>query len=150
MSSSGFSPSLVIDHAGCRRVQALILCAMLLALAALAYGGLPGGLQALATLLVAVGGFIELRRASPRASRRVSRILVTPDGAFLLGRAGDPAALVPAALGHCWELRGIAVGATFYCGRAERVDVILFRDQVPPDTWRRLAVRLRHGIRRPA
>jgi hypothetical protein len=28
---------------------------------------------------------------------------------------------------------------------AGRAEVILFRDRVPPDAWRRLAVRLRHA-----
>lgn len=147
MSSSGFSPSLVIDRPGCRRVQGLILCSMLLALAALGYGGLPAGLQALAAVFIAAGGAFELRRASPHAPRCIRRIVVTTDGRFLLGLARDPATLVPAAVENCWALRGIAVGLAFSCGGAERVDAILFRDRVPPDAWRRLAVRLRHVIR---
>lgn len=147
MSSSGFSPSLVIDRPGCRRVQALILCSMLLALAALGYGGLAGWLQAVAVLLVAGGGTFELRRASPRAPRWVTRIVVTADGRFLLGLARDPATLVPAVVENCWVLRGIAVGLAFSCVGAERVDAILFRDRVPPHTWRRLAVRVRHAGR---
>lgn len=144
MSSSGFSPSLVIDRPGCRRVQATILCSMLLALAALGYGGLPASLQALAALLVLAGGLVELRRASPRASRYVTRIVVTADGRFLLGLASDPATLLPGAVENCWALPGIAVGLAFSCG-AGRVDAILFRDRIPPDAWRRLAVRLRHA-----
>jgi hypothetical protein len=120
---------------------------MLLSLAALGYGGLPGWLLALAVLLVAGGGALELRRASPRAPRCVTRIVVTADGRFLLGLARDPAALVPAAVEHCWGLCGVAVGLVFSCAGTGRVDAILFRDRIPPDTWRRLAVRLRHTVR---
>jgi hypothetical protein len=146
MSSSGFSSSLVIDRPGCRRTQGLILCSMLLALAALGYGGLPAALQAVAMAFVAAGGAFELRRVSPHAPRCVTRIVVTTDGHFLLGLAGDPATLVPAAVENCWALRGIAVGLAFSCGGAGRVDALLFRDRVSPDAWRRLAVRLRHAV----
>lgn len=145
MSSSGFSPSLVIDRPGCRRVQALILCSMLLAAAALADGGLAGWPQAVALLLVGGGGLCGLRRASPRAPRYVARILVTVDGHFLLGLAGNPGALVPASVVRHWSLPGIAVGLAFAGDQALRAEAILFRDRVPPDTWRRLAVRLRHA-----
>ncbi len=150
MSSSAFSPSLVIDRPGCRRAQALVLCSVLLALAGIGSGGVTGWPQAIAMLLVAAGGVFELRRASPRSPRFVTRIVVTADGGFLLGRARDPdpASLAPAVLRNCWLLRGVAVGLAFSDGAGERVDLILFRDRVPPDSWRRLAVRLRHDLRR--
>jgi hypothetical protein len=146
MSSSGFSPSLVIDHPRCRRVQALILCATLLAAAALGHGGLTGWLHALALLLVGGGGLRELRRASPRAPRYVARILVTADGRFLLGLARDPDTLLPVIVVHHWTLPGIAVGLAFAGAQMERAEVILFRDRVPRDAWRHLAVRLRHAV----
>jgi hypothetical protein len=146
MSSSGFSPSLVIDRPGCRRVQGLILCSMVFAIAGIGFGGLPAALQALAVGLIGAGGAFELHRASPHASRCITRIVVTADGRFLVGLARDPAALLPAAVENCWAWRGIAVGLAFTCGGAGRVDTILFRDRVPADAWRRLAVHLRHGV----
>lgn len=147
MSSSAFSPSLVIDRPWCRRAQALILCSVLLALAGIGSGGVTGWPQAIAVLLVAAGGAFELRRASPHAPRFVTRIVVMADGRFLLGLARDPASLAPAVVQNRWVLRGMVVGLAFSCGEGERVDLILFRDRVPPDSWRRLAVRLRHDLR---
>jgi len=145
MSSSGFSPSLAIDRAGCRRVQALVLVAILLALAALAHGGLPPWLQAAAIFLVVGGGLRELRRVSPRAPRYVARIIVAADGQFLLGLTGEPGTLLPATVMNTWTLPGLAIGMAFTGSDDSRVAVILFRDRTPADAWRRLAVRLRHG-----
>ena len=147
MSSSGFSPSLVIDRHRCRRVQALIACSIVLALAAVGYGGLPPGPQALLAVLVVASGFRELYRASPRAPGYVSRIVVTGDGHFLLGFARDPGSLVPVAVVNSWRLPGVAVGLAFAGDRTDRAEVILFRDRVPPDAWRRLGVSLRHALR---
>jgi hypothetical protein len=90
-------------------------------------------------------GIRELRRASPRALSYVSRMAVTADGCFLLGFARDPGNLVPVAMVHSWRLPGIAVGLAFASDRMGRAEVILFRDLVPSDAWRRLAVRLRHA-----
>ncbi|MBL8201948.1 MAG: hypothetical protein JNK40_13360 [Chromatiales bacterium] len=146
MSSSGFSPSLAIDRPGCHRVQALILCTSLLALGALGYGGLPGPLQVLAAVLVVGSGLREFRRASPRSPYYVARILVTADGRFLLGLGRDPATLQPAVVVNYWNLPGVAMGLAFAGGEAQRTEVILFRDRVPPDAWRRLTVRLRHAV----
>ena len=118
---------------------------MLLALAALGYAGLPGHLQAVAVSLVLGGGLLELRAASPRSPRYVARLRVTAEGRFLLGLARDPDCLVPMAVVSCWTLPGIAVGLAFTGADATRANAILFRDRVPADAWRRLAVRLRHG-----
>lgn len=145
MSSSGFSRNLVVDRPGCRRVQVLIACLMLLSLAALGYGGLPGWPGVLVALLATAGGWRELRRASPHAARFVERIVVTGDGRFLLVLAGDPATLVPSVVVHSWTVPGVAVGLAFDTEGNRRVPpIILFRDRVPADTWRRMAVRLRH------
>jgi hypothetical protein len=118
---------------------------MTFALAALGYGGLPPWPRALAVLFVLGYGIRELQRASPRAPSYVSRMVVTADGCFLLGLARDPGNPVPAAMAHSWRLPGIAVGLAFAGDRTGRAEVILFRDRVPPDAWRRLAVRLRHA-----
>jgi hypothetical protein len=145
MSSSGFSPSLVIDHHRCRRVQALIGCSTVLALAALGYGGLPPWPHGLGVLLVVAGGLRELKRASPHAPGHVSQIVVTGDGGFLLGLAGAPGSLVPAAVSSSWRLPGVAVGLAFVVDQTDRAGVILFRDRLSPDAWRRLAVSVRHA-----
>lgn len=147
MSSSGFSPSLVIDHHRCHRVQALIACSIVLALAAVGSGGLPAWPRALGLLLVVACGFRELYRASPRAPGYVSRIVVTGEGRFLLAFARDPGSLVPVAVVNSWRVPGVAVGLAFAGDRTDRAEVILFRDRVPPDAWRRLAVSLRHALR---
>lgn len=146
-SSSGFSPTLVIDHPRCRRVPALITCSILLAVAALGYGGLPPLQSAFAGLLVLAYGLRELRNASPHAPRYVSRLVVTPDGRFFLGFAREPGRLVPVAVVNSWRLPGIAVGLAFASEPAVRAELILFRDRVPPVAWRHLAVRLRHALR---
>jgi len=145
VSSSGFSPSLVIDRPGCRRTQALVLGAVLLAVTAINHGGLPPGGHAVALALVAGYGLWSLRRASPGAPAYVTRLVVTADGAFLLGLAGDPANLVPASVAGWWRLPGVAMGVAFASGRTRIAEAILFRDRVPPGTWRRLAVRLRYA-----
>lgn len=144
MSSSGFSPTLAIERPDCRRVRVLILCAVLLALAALAYGGLPEWGRALVALLAMGYGWREFRHASPRSPLYVTRIVITADGRILVGRARDPAALAPAALVHHWIWPGLAAGLALAPGDGQRADVILFRDSLPPETWRRLTVCLRH------
>jgi len=118
---------------------------MALALVALGHGGLPPWPRALAALFVVGYGLRELQRASPRAPGYVSRIVVRGDGCFLLGFTRDPGSPVPVVMAHHWRLPGIAVGLAFSGDPAGRAEVILFRDRVAPDAWRRLAVRLRHA-----
>ncbi len=117
----------------------------MLALVALGYGGLPPLPRAFATMLVGFYGYLELRRAGPRAPRYVSRIVVTGDGCFQLGFAREPGNLVPVTVVSFWRLPAIAVGLAFAGGPTQHAQVILFRDRLPPDTWRHLAVRLRHA-----
>jgi len=145
-SSSGFSRTLVIDHTRCRRVPALIACSILLALAALGFGGLPPLESAFTGLLILAYGLRELRNASPRAPRYVSRLEVAPDGRYFLVFAGEPGKLVPVVVVSTWTLPGIAVGLAFAGKPAGRAELIVFRDRVPPDAWRHLAVRLRHAL----
>lgn len=144
MSSSGFSPSLVIERPACRRVQAFILCLIVLAVAAVSYGGLPGWAGITGVLLATAYGIHELRRASPRAPRYVASIRLTDDGRFMLGLACDPDSLVPASVVSSWTLLGMAAGIGFAGDGGDPAEVIVFRHRMAPDTWRRLAVRLRH------
>jgi hypothetical protein len=145
MSSSGFLLSLAIDRRACRRVPALIICGLLLALTAVRASGLPGQSQALVAALILACGLWELLRAWPGAPRYVTRIQVAPDGRFLLGTGREPPALEPATLVHWWILPGFAVGLAFVGKEGQRGQAILFRDRLAPALWRRLLVRLRHG-----
>lgn len=146
LSSSGFLLSLDIDRPACRRVPALIVCGALLALAAVSLSGLAWQPRALAAALILACGLWELQRAWPGSPRYVNRIQVAPDGRFLLGIAREPQALVPATVVHWWVLPGFAIGLAFVGKDGQRGQAILFRDRLPADVWRRLHVRLRHGV----
>lgn len=149
MSSSGFSLSPDIERPGCHRVQGLIACGMFLALAALAGGGLPGPWAAVVAALIVGAGYCHLKRASPRHPAYVVRIRVRGDGGFQIAVAGNPDVLVPAGVKRHWMLPGVAVGLVFAGEQAGDRQALLFRDRVPPDSWRRLAVCLRLGGGRP-
>ena len=146
MSSSGFLLSLDIDRCACRRVSALVLCGTVLALVAVSLSGLAWQPRTLVATVTLACGLWEFRRAWPGSAGHVSRIQVSAEGQFLLGRAGgEQQALAPATLVHWWLLPGLAVGLAFVGTAGQRGQAILFRDQVPPDVWRRFQVRLRHG-----
>ena len=144
LSSSACLPSLVIDRRGCQRLRIILACLILLSLAGVGYAGLPLHWQAAAGLLVVCAGLSELRHASPHSPHFVGRIALAPGGPCLvwLGAAAD--APVPVAVTRFWFLPGIAAGLAFEAADRRRFTAILFRDRVPPDSWRRLAVLLRH------
>ncbi len=145
MSSSGFLLSLDIDRRACRRVSALVFCCAVLSLVAVSLSGLAWQPRTLLATVTLACGLWEFRRAWPGSAGHLGRIQVSAEGQFLLGRAGEPQALAPATLVHWWLFPGLAVGLAFIDTAGQRGQAILFRDQLPPDMWRRLQVRLRHG-----
>lgn len=145
MSSNGFLLSLDIDRRGCWRVVVLGGCVTLLALIGVSLGFPAGQHRVLAVLLVLAGGLWEVWRAWPGCQGYAARIHLSVAGQFSLGRAGEPEALVTAALARWWAVPGLVIGLGFVCQSGRPAQALLFRDQVPPDVWRRLQVRLRHG-----
>ncbi|MEO7387147.1 MAG: hypothetical protein ABIX37_09450 [Gammaproteobacteria bacterium] len=138
-------PSPDIDRRGCRRVQALILGATLLALIASSRGGLPAPLGGLVALLIVGHAYREWHRTSPRSAAYVSRLRVMSDGRFLIALGPDQDTRAPMTLASSWTLPGMAVGLAFAGEGSPRTEAILFRHRVSPEAWRRLAVRLRHA-----
>ena len=148
MSSNGFLLSLDIDRRACRRVPALVIGYTLLALTAVSLSGLALPGRTLAAVLTVACGLWQFGRAWPGSRGHVSRIHVSAEGRFLLGRTGEPHTLTPATVAQWWVLPGLAVGLVFIGEAGQRGEALLFRDLLPPDVWRRLQVRLRHpGLR---
>jgi hypothetical protein len=145
MSSNGFLLSLDIDRRACLRVPALVIGCTLLALAAISLSGLAVPGRALAAALTLACGLREFGRVWPGSTGYVSRIHVSAEGRFHLGRAGEPDTLASATLVRRWLLPGFAVGLVFIGEGGQRSEALLFRDLLPPDVWRRLQVRLRHA-----
>ncbi len=153
-SSNGYLRILDIDRSSCRRVPLLILGSVVLAIAGLGLSGLHWRLLAPALCLVLVSGLHELRRAWPGSPRCVTSIRIWPDGRFVVGFGRQPQALGSVSLesvtlesvtlAHSWTIPGFALGLAFVCPDRRRCQALLFRDQLPPDVWRRLRLRLRY------
>ena len=144
MSSNGFLLSLDIDRRGSWRVVALAGCVTILALTGVSLSGLPWQPRVLAATLVLACGWWEAWRAAPISPRYVTRIHVSMAGQFFLSRAGLPESLVPATVAQWWAVPGLAIGLVFLGQPGYQAHALVFRDQLPPDVWRRLQVRLRH------
>jgi hypothetical protein len=153
-SSSGFSPILGIELPATRRPAVLVLVATGLALMAVVMARLPGPLAGAAGAVVLGGGLAAAWRVRPRARGSVRQLELAADGrlrAVIVGGAGPPDTDVR--LAGTWRLAWFAVGMRLLAPSRRPVTVLLFRDQVPPADWRRLAVHLRLarvGDRRPA
>lgn len=144
MSFNGFLLSLDIDRHSCRRVPALVIGSTLLALTAVGLSGLAMPGRTLAAALTVTCGLWQFRRTWPGSRGHVSRIHVSAEGQFLLGRTGEPCRLASATVAQWWVMPGLAVGLVFIGEAGQRGEALLFRDLLPPDVWRRLQVRLRH------
>lgn len=142
-SSNGCLPSPVIEPRRSRRVQAFLCCNVLLALAAIALSHLPWLIQVLASSLVLAGGGIELYHAWPGSPGYLGRLQITRDGRLRcgLGREGNVLAL--ATVLHWWTLGGRVLGLAVHREDGRRARIILFRNQLAPDQWRRLNLCLR-------
>ena len=145
MSSNGFLHSLDIDRRACRRVPALVVCSLLLALTAVSLSGLPWLPRGLRAGLLLASTLRELHRAWPGSPRGVSHIQIAPDGRFSLACGRGSLVLVPATVLHWWILAGFAMGVAWVGTDGRWSQALLFRDRLAPDVWRRLLVRLRHG-----
>jgi hypothetical protein len=146
MSSNGFLLSLDIDRRACRRVSAVVFSVALLALVTASLSDLACKVRTVIATATLACGLWESWRTWPGSRCYVTRIHLSGAGNFLLGRAGEPQVLAPASLIHWWVLPGFAVGLAFMGRSGQRGQAILFRDQLPPSVWRRLQVRLRHGV----
>ena len=143
-SSNGYLRILDIDRSSCRRVPLLIFCSFSLAVVGLGLSGLDWRLLAPALLLVLILGLHELRSAWPGSARFVTSIRLWPDGRFVVGLGQAPQALLSVTLAHSWTIPGFALGLAFVCQDRRRYQALLFRDQLPPEVWRRLHLRLRY------
>ncbi|MDP2326195.1 MAG: hypothetical protein Q8N51_19510 [Gammaproteobacteria bacterium] len=142
-------PSPVIELRGSRRVQAFLCCIVLLALLAIALSHLPWPIQVLASSLVLAGGGIELYCAWPGSRGYLGRLQITRDGRLLCSQEAEGNVLTPATIQHWWTLSGRVAGLVAHREDGRRVRVILFRDQLAPDEWRRLNLCLRLGRSEP-
>ena len=145
MSSNGFLLSLDIDRRRCWRVAGLVGCVTFLALMGGTLGFPAGQPRVLAALLVLGGGLWEAGRAWPGCQGYVARIHLSLAGQFSLGRVGGAEALELATVTQWWLLPKLAIGLGFTCQSGQQAQAIVFRDELSPDVWRRLQVRLRHG-----
>ena len=144
MSSSAFSLTLDIDRSNGRRVAVAALCIVLMAVAALCLSGLNGWLTALGALLVMGHSWRAAKRAWTGTRDSVRRILVGPDREIHLDLCG--AGVCPVVLERYWVLPGLVAGLGFVTGDGRRCEVIVCRDRVPADNWRRLLVALRFPV----
>ncbi len=145
MSFNGFLLNLDIDRRGCWRVAALVGCVTFLALMGVSLGFPAGQPRVLAALLVLGGGLWEAGRAWPGCHGYVARIHLSVAGQFSVGRAGGAEALELATVAQWWLLPRFAIGLGFACQSGQQARAIVFCDELSPDVWRRLQVRLRHG-----
>ena len=143
MSSSAFSLTLDIDRSNGRRVAAAVLCAGLLAVAALCLSGLNGWLMAFGALLVLAYSWCAARRWTG-ARDPITRILVRPDREIRLDLRD--AGVRPAVLAGHWVLPGLVAGLAFVTGDGRWRATIICRDRMPADSWRRLLVALRYPV----
>ncbi len=143
-SSNGFLRILDIDRSSCRRLPLLIFCSFSLAVLGLGLSGLDWWLLAPGFSLVLFIGLHELRSAWPGSAGFVTSLRVWPDGRFAVGLGPAPQALLPVSLVHSWTIPGFAVGLALLSQNRHRCQALLFRDQLPPEVWRRLHLRLRY------
>jgi len=93
-------------------------------------------------LIIARGGW-DLYRARPGASDALCILRVTETGGLLCGFAPDTGVLVAATVRHSWTIGDRVTGLVVERHDDRRSRVLLFRDLVAPDQWRRLNVFLR-------
>jgi hypothetical protein len=145
-SSNGFLPSLAIEWRAGWRLPAALACCTLLTLAAAQFSrldGLPGGLL---RLFILGCGILACRQQWPRRQGGIHGIQVTGGGRFLVAQTGSPVPWRAARVEASWTIPGIATALAFVDGDGRRLGgVVLFRDHLQRDTWRRLQVRLRHA-----
>ena len=143
-SSNGFLRILDIDRSSCRRLPPLIFCSLSFAVVGLGLSGLEWWLLAPGFSLVLIIGLHELRCAWPGSAGFVTSIRVWPDGRFAVGLGRSPQAILSVTLVHSWTIPGFAVGLAMVSQDRRRCQALLFRDQLPPEVWRRLRLRLRY------
>ena len=144
MSSSAFSLTLDIDRSSGRRVAVAVLCAGLLAVAALCLSGLNGWLMAFGALLVLAHSWCAAWRAWTGTRGSITRILVSPDREIRLDLWGT--GVRPAVLERHWVLPGLVAGLGFVTGDGRRCATLICRERVPAHSWRRLLVALRFPV----
>ncbi|MEZ5564409.1 MAG: protein YgfX [Gammaproteobacteria bacterium] len=144
-SSSGFSRNLAINRIQCRRVPALIAIIGALACVSIVLSELS-----LAVSLVLVGVVLgiaawECAVAWSVSLRSAEALVLHVSGTILLATRCEQQALIPVTVRQFWVLPRLMAGLTLADAGGRHFQVLLFRDQVDEDTWRRLLVRLQLG-----